>query len=146
MKEKENAAAVSKMARIKKTDTKPEMIVRKYLFSHGLRYRLHDKKLIGNPDIVFKKIKTVVFINGCFWHAHDNCKLNRIPKQNKEYWEKKISGNKIRDRKNAIWYIENGWNIITIWECELKRDKIENTLTTLLSSIATQKNVQWQKR
>ena len=109
------------MSAIKGKDTKPEMIVRRYLFSKGLRYRLHVKKLPGNPDLVLPKYKTVVFINGCFWHGHEGCKYYRLPKSNVEFWESKITNNKNRDILNEIKLKELGWRVVRIWECEIRR-------------------------
>lgn len=109
------------MSAIKGKDTKPEMIVRKYLFSKGLRYRLHVRSLPGHPDIVLPKYRTVVFINGCFWHGHEGCKYYRLPKSNVEFWESKITNNKNRDVLNEIKLKELGWRVIRIWECEIKR-------------------------
>ena len=109
------------MSAIKGKDTKPEMIVRRYLFSKGLRYRLHVKKLPGNPDIVLPKYKTVVFINGCFWHGHEGCKYYRLPKSNVEFWESKITNNKNRDILNELKLKELGWRVLRIWECEIRR-------------------------
>ncbi|MCW5909537.1 MAG: DNA mismatch endonuclease Vsr [Cyclobacteriaceae bacterium] len=123
------------MSKIRKTDTKPELLVRKYLFSKGLRFRIYNKKLIGNPDIVLSKHKTVVFVNGCFWHAHKNCKLNRMPKSNTDYWIPKILKNVERDKRNKKELKKLGWNIFTIWECELRGKKREKTLTKLYRKI-----------
>lgn len=123
------------MSRIRKTDTKPELIVRKFLFSQGLRYRLYNKKLPGNPDIVLHKYKTVVLINGCFWHAHENCKLNRMPKSNIDYWIPKIQKNVARDKINETKLNELGWKVLTIWECELKSHKKGKTLLNLYNKI-----------
>ena len=109
------------MSAVKGKDTKPEMIVRRYLFSKGLRYRLHVRSLPGNPDIVLPKYKTVIFINGCFWHGHEGCKYYRLPKSNVEFWESKITNNKNRDVVNEIKLKELGWRVIRIWECEIKR-------------------------
>ena len=109
------------LSAVKGKDTKPEMIVRKYLFSKGLRYRLHVRSLPGNPDIVLPKYKTVVFINGCFWHGHEGCKYYRLPKSNVEFWESKITNNKNRDVLNEIKLKELGWRVIRIWECEIRR-------------------------
>ena len=117
------------MASVKGKDTKPEMIVRKYLFSKGLRYRLHDKKLPGSPDIVLPKYKTVIFVNGCFWHGHEGCKNYRLPKSNEFYWEQKIRRNKARDIANEFVLQSQGWNVINIWECEIKN--IKERLTNL---------------
>lgn len=109
------------MAAVKGKDTKPEKIVRKYLFSKGLRYRLHDKKLPGSPDIVLKKFKTVIFIDGCFWHGHDGCKYFKMPKSNEFFWEQKIRHNKGRDIANDFILKTQGWRVIHIWECEIKK-------------------------
>ena len=109
------------MSAVKGKDTKPEMIVRRYLFSKGLRFRLHVRSLPGNPDIVLPKYKTVVFINGCFWHGHEGCKYYRLPKSNVEFWESKITNNKSRDVQNEIKLKELGWRVIRIWECEIRR-------------------------
>ena len=114
------------MSAVKGKDTKPEMIVRKYLFSKGLRFRLHVRSLPGNPDIVLPKYKTVVFINGCFWHGHEGCKYYRLPKSNVEFWESKITNNKNRDVLNEIKLKELGWRVIRIWECEIRRVQDRN--------------------
>ena len=120
------------MAAIKGKDTKPEMIVRKYLFSKGLRFRVHVKKLAGSPDIVLPKHKTVIFVNGCFWHGHEGCKNYRLPKSNEFYWEQKIRRNKARDIANEYVLQTEGWRVIRVWECEIKkvndREKILETL------------------
>lgn len=114
------------MSAIKGKDTKPEMIVRKYLFSKGLRYKLHVKKLPGNPDIVLPKYKTAVFINGCFWHGHEGCKYYRLPKSNVEFWESKITNNRNRDILSEIKLKELGWRVIRIWECEIRKVQERN--------------------
>lgn len=108
------------MAAIKGKDTKPEMIVRKYLFSRGLRYRVNSKKLPGSPDIVLKKYKTVVFVDGCFWHAHRGCKYYRLPKTNVDFWRTKIARNIARDYVNNVELELAGWKVIRIWECEIR--------------------------
>ena len=130
---KSKEARSKNMSAIKGKNTKPEVIVRKYLFSQGLRYRKNVSKLPGKPDIVLKKYKTVVFINGCFWHLH-NCKYFVWPKQNADFWRDKITGNEARDIKNYTALKEMGWRVITIWECELKQTKIE-TLEKLTRNI-----------
>ena len=109
------------MSAVKGKDTKPEMIVRKYLFSKGLRFRLHVRSLPGNPDIVLPKYKTVVFINGCFWHGNEGCKYYRLPKSNVEFWEFKITNNKNRDILNEIRLKDIGWHVVRIWECEIRK-------------------------
>ncbi len=120
------------MAAVKGKDTKPEMIVRKYLFSRGLRYRVNNRKLPGSPDIVLKKYKTVVFIDGCFWHGHEGCKYFKIPKSNVKFWKHKIAMNYARDYANNIDLELAGWKVIRIWECEVRtKDKREETLRNL---------------
>lgn len=108
------------MAAIKGKDTKPEMIVRKYLFSRGLRYRVNNHKLPGSPDIVLRKYKTVVFVDGCFWHAHRGCKYYRLPKSNVDFWRAKIARNIARDYVNNVDLELAGWRVIRIWECEIR--------------------------
>jgi len=123
------------MSRIKSKDTKPEMLIRKFLFSKGFRYRLHVKNLPGKPDIVLPKYKTIIFINGCFWHGHENCKYYVIPKTRTAWWLEKINGNKQKDGENFLQLSQTGWKIVTIFECELKRDKLNNTLNKLLDEL-----------
>jgi DNA mismatch endonuclease (patch repair protein) len=121
------------MSRIKGKDTKPEMLVRKYLHAQGFRYKLHDKTLPGKPDLVLPKYKTVLFVHGCFWHGHTNCRYFKIPQTRTEWWTEKINKN-IANDLNAIKMLKKeGWKIITLWECDLKSDKINNTLTDTLS-------------
>lgn len=109
------------MSQIKGKNTKPEEMVRKYLFAQGFRYRKNDKKLPGTPDIVLPKYKTVIFVNGCFWHGHAGCKYFVWPKSNPDFWKRKIETNISRDRKIIELLEERGWNVIVIWECELKK-------------------------
>ncbi len=108
------------MASIKGKDTKPEMIVRKYLFSRGMRFRVQVRKLPGNPDIVLTKYKTVIFVNGCFWHGHEGCRYFRLPKSNIEFWEEKIERNVARDVRNEAELKALGWRVVRVWECEIK--------------------------
>lgn len=119
------------MSRIRGKNTKPEEVVAKYLFSQGFRYRRNVEKLPGTPDIVMKKYKTVIFINGCFWHAHEGCKYFVLPDNNKKFCEKKLFRNRERDFEKKIQLEKLGWKVITIWECELRKDKIEETLENL---------------
>ena len=119
------------MSRIKGKNTKPEDIVAKYLFAHGFRYRRNVKTLPGTPDIVLKKYKTVIFVNGCFWHAHAGCRYFVLPEENREFWNEKLLRNRERDAEKQKQLQELGWNVIVIWECELKNNKIEETLDTL---------------
>ena len=123
------------MSRIKSINSKPEELVRKYLFSQGLRYRKNVKRLPGKPDIVLSKYKTIVFINGCFWHGHKGCRYFAMPKSNTEYWNKKIDNNVKRDELVYQQLSELGWNVIKVWECELKKDKREKTLEYLYYNI-----------
>ena len=123
------------MSRIRSTETKPEVIVRKYLFSRGLHYRKNDKRYHGKPDIVLPKYKTIVFVHGCFWHQHEGCRYAVMPSTNVDFWKKKLSANISRDISTKLLLESQGWNVITIWECELRKEKRENTLDTLYHSI-----------
>lgn len=123
------------MSKIQAKDTKPEIKVRSYLHSRGLRFRLHDRNLPGKPDLKFPMYNTVVNVHGCFWHGHENCKYFRIPKSNVDYWENKIKRNKERDIKNKKKLIEQGWNVITIWECEIKHSDPQERLEELYQEI-----------
>lgn len=123
------------MSRIKGKDTKPEMLVRKFLHANGYRYRLHTKDLPGKPDIVLPKYHTVIFINGCFWHGHHGCKYFTIPKTKTEWWTNKINTNIANDKKANEALSKDGWKIITIWTCELKPNKLENTLISILKQL-----------
>lgn len=120
------------MSRIKGKNTKPEMLVRKFLFSQGFRYRLHDKKLPGKPDIILPKYKTVLFIHGCFWHGHEGCRYYVVPKTRTDWWLTKINGNKKKDAESIEQLKQQGWKIIILWECELKPAVREATLQNLL--------------
>jgi len=123
------------MSRIRGKDTKPEEIVRKYLFSKGLRYRKNDKRYPGHPDIVLPKYKTIVFVHGCFWHLHDNCKYAVMPSSNVDFWKKKLMGNRDRDKIVQKQLEKSGWRVIVVWECQLKKHQRENTLETLYRKI-----------
>ena len=112
------------MSAIKSKNTKPEIAVRKLLHSMGYRFRLHRKDLPGSPDIVLPKYKTVIFVHGCFWHRHENCKYASTPKTRKEFWNKKFNDNILRDKKNLEILSSLGWKIIIIWECEIRNKKI----------------------
>lgn len=128
------------MSRIRSKDTKPEMLVRRFLHANGFRYRLHDKKLPGKPDIVLPKYKTVIFIHGCFWHGHEGCKYYVVPKTRTEWWLGKINSNVANDEKAAFALKNNGWRIINLWECELRPSVIESTLHNLNSCLVTHEN------
>ena len=120
------------MSMIKGKNTKPEIIVRKFLHRNGFRFRLNYLKLQGKPDIVLPKYKTVIFVNGCFWHGHEGCKYFVIPKTRTEWWINKINDTKERDRIKSRKLKELGWNILVIWECNLKPGNLENSLNDLL--------------
>ena len=119
------------MSRIRNKDTKPEEKVRKALFAAGFRYRKNDKRLPGKPDIYLPKYKTVIFVNGCFWHGHEECRYFVHPQNNAEFWETKINANIERDRKKEAQLSELGWRVTTIWECQLKPKVREETLQKL---------------
>lgn len=110
------------MSGIQGKDTKPELIIRKGLFARGFRYRLHDKRLPGKPDLVLPKYNAVIFVHGCFWHAH-GCVLFKWPKTRITFWREKISGNKARDKRNAAELLSNGWRVMQVWECSIKGPK-----------------------
>jgi len=123
------------MSRIRSKNTKPEMIVRKYLFKNGYRFRLHDMKLPGKPDLVLPKYKTIIFVHGCFWHGHKGCRFAVIPATRTEWWKNKITRTKLIDLQNKIKLEESGWRIITIYECELKKNKIISTFNFLTETL-----------
>jgi DNA mismatch endonuclease (patch repair protein) len=123
------------MSRIKGKNTKPEMLVRRFLFSKGYRYRLHDKSLPGKPDLVLPKYKTIVFIHGCFWHGHEGCKYFVIPKTRTEWWLDKIGKNRQNDKQAIQLLKKDGWKIIVIWECDLRPGKIEAILISLQKTL-----------
>lgn len=123
------------MANIRGKNTKPEMIVRKYLFAHGFRYRVNVKKLPGTPDIVLKKYHTVIFVNGCFWHGHEGCKYFVLPKSNVEFWKTKIERNRKRDLEERIKLRDMGWHVIQLWECQLKPKVKEENLKGLIYTL-----------
>ena len=123
------------MSHIKSKNTKPEILVRRFLFANGYRFRLHRKDLPGKPDIVLPKYKTVIFINGCFWHGHPDCKYATIPETNRKFWSKKISGNMERDKVTFSVLEKMGWRVIVIWQCELKPKTKDQTLQNLISTL-----------
>ena len=127
------------MSKIRSTNSAPEEKVRKYLFAKGFRYRKNVKSLPGCPDIVLPKYKTVVFVNGCFWHMHD-CPRFVWPSSNKEYWEPKIRRNVERDKINIELLQKEGWRVLIVWECELKKKVFQERLTNLCTEITTAKN------
>lgn len=119
------------MSAIKSKNTKPELLVRKFLFSRGFRYRLNYPRLPGHPDLVLRKYKTVIFINGCFWHGHDGCKYYVLPQTNVEFWKNKIERNRNRDVEERRKLTSMGWHCITVWECQLKPKVRQQTLEAL---------------
>ncbi len=123
------------MSRIRNKDTKPEFIVRRFLFSKGFRYRLHDKNLPGKPDIVLSKYKSVVFIHGCFWHGHEGCKYFVIPKTRTEWWINKIKRTIELDKENYNKLSNQQWKIITVYECELKSQNKYKTFLNIIDLI-----------
>ena len=119
------------MASIRGKGTKPEIMVRKFLFSRGFRYRLNHPRLPGHPDIVLRKYRAVVFVNGCFWHGHEGCRFFVLPKTNTAFWKEKIARNRTRDVEERKRLAEMGWHCITIWECQLKPAVRAQTLESL---------------
>lgn len=123
------------MSRIRNKDTKPEMLVRRVIYSMGYRYRLHVRDLPGNPDLVFLRLKKVIFIHGCFWHRHQSatCKLARLPKSRLDFWKPKLERNRQRDLDNQAKLIELGWKMIIIWECEISdKEKLKLKIRSFL--------------
>ena len=120
------------MSRVRGKDTSIELEVRKRLFAHGYRYRLNSKKLPGHPDLVLAKYRTVIFVNGCFWHSHPGCKKAVIPATNRDFWENKIQSNTKRDVENYQKLENLGWRVIVVWECELSKKQIEETFSRII--------------
>lgn len=116
------------MSHIRSKGTKPELAVRKWLWTHGYRYRLNVKSVPGKPDIVMRKYRTAIFVNGCFWHGHEGCKQFVLPKTNTAFWQAKIDRNRERDWQNEELLRDNGWQVITLWACSLTKDQIESTM------------------
>lgn len=116
------------MSRIRSGNTFPEKIVRSYLHAHGLRFRLHRKDLPGKPDIILPRLKTAVFVHGCFWHQCPRCKSGRLPKSNLAYWETKLKKNKDRDKQNIKSLKSLGWKVIVIWECQIEEKNIDRLI------------------
>lgn len=123
------------MSRIRGKDTRPEMVVRRWLHSEGFRYSLHSRRLPGCPDIVLRRYHTVIFINGCFWHGHPGCDNFRMPRSNVEFWQEKIRRNKERDAQEVAALEALGWNVIVVWECELSRRARDLTLRNLVDAV-----------
>ncbi len=123
------------MSRIRSKNTFPEILLRKFLHSKGFRFRLHNERLPGKPDIVLPKHNTVILVHGCFWHHHKNCKYAKFPKNNSGYWTPKILNNITRDNENLKALKKAGWKVITIWSCKLKQTSKNRTLTSLLKKL-----------
>lgn len=123
------------MSLIRSKNTKPEIILRSLIHREGYRFRLHKKNLPGKPDLVLKKYSTVIFVHGCFWHHHKNCKRANIPKTNQDYWTPKIHRNLNRDKLNRSRLRRLGWKVVTVWECQLKHNKIQKTLLRISKRI-----------
>jgi len=122
------------MGRIKGKNTKPEMILRSQLFKRGFRFRVNKKDLPGKPDIVLPKYRTAIFVHGCFWHYHKDCREGRIPSTNTKFWKEKLERNIAKDEKNVEALKNKGWNVVVVWECEIE-NKLEKTLEYLISKI-----------
>lgn len=123
------------MARVRSKNSRPELVVRKLVFALGYRYRLHAKDLPGHPDLVFRKRRKVIFVHGCFWHRHAACALARLPKSRLDFWKPKLEGNKHRDQRNRRALNKEGWKVLTIWECQLKKiERLESTLRRFLDA------------
>lgn len=119
------------MSHIRSKATKPEKLVRKWLWAHGYRYRLNVKSVPGKPDIVMRKYRTAIFVNGCFWHGHEGCRLFVLPKTNTEFWQNKIEYNRARDQKNYDTLINAGWQVIVLWQCKLTKQELETTMQSV---------------
>lgn len=126
------------MSRIRGKDTKPEMLVRRFLHANGFRYKLHKKNLPGKPDLTLRMYKTVIFVNGCFWHGHLGCKDFVLPKSRRDFWKEKIEGNRKRDKENIELLKKKGWNVIVIFECELKTKMQDHTFQNLIVKLKEQ--------
>jgi DNA mismatch endonuclease (patch repair protein) len=122
------------MRSVKSRDTKPEMAVRRFVHSLGYRFRLHRKSLPGNPDIVFPRLRKVVFVHGCFWHGHECARGARVPKSNREYWTAKIARNRERDQRNRILLQDEGWGVFIMWECQINSLRAKEELKIFLSA------------
>ena len=136
------------MSGIRGRDTQPEIIVRRYLHGCGMRYRLHDRKLPGAPDLVFRNFKTVVFVNGCFWHRHKQCRFAATPANNFEFWANKLSANVDRDKRNTAKLLSDGWRVIIIWECGIPKRNLTRELEWLPNSIKAGRKslVEWPRK
>lgn len=119
------------MGGIRGKNTKPEIIVRRWLHANGYRFRLHARDLAGSPDIVLPKWGALVFVHGCFWHRHDGCRYATTPASRRDFWEAKLEANKVRDQRNGYLLVEQGWRVAAVWECSLKGNRMEQTMIEL---------------
>lgn len=131
------ADRAKRMSLVKSKNTKPEMIVRRLVHGMGFRYRLHDRRLPGNPDLVFKSRKKVIFVHGCFWHRHDDasCKKGRLPKSRLQFWKAKLNGNRERDRRAQRALRKQGWSTLTVWECQCRRPGVGALIKRFLEKV-----------
>jgi len=120
-----------RMSSVRSKGTKLELIVRKWLWAHGYRYRLNVKSVPGKPDIVLRKYRTAIFVNGCFWHGHEGCKLFVLPKSNVDFWKDKIEHNRARDQRNYDILTHSGWQVIVLWQCKLSKQALETTMQSV---------------
>lgn len=126
------------MSCIRSKNTTPELILRKALFANGFRYRMNDSSLPGKPDIVLKRYKIVIFVHGCFWHGHQGCKYFVVPKTRTEWWLNKIAGNQRNDTKRKAELKQDGWNVLEVFECELKKEKLDKTVNEVINILKNQ--------
>ena len=131
------------MASIGSSDTKPELAARQWLWTHGYRYRKNDRTLPGTPDIVVSAARVAIFIHGCFWHRHEGCSMATMPKSNVEFWQAKFSRNVTRDQRVREQLRQLGWRTMVIWECQLKKDKVEETMA-LAAHLLDQAREEWE--
>jgi len=135
------------MSGIRGRDTQPEMAIRRYLHRHGMRYRLHDRSLPGAPDLVFPRFNTVLFVHGCFWHRHAECRFATTPANNREFWSKKLSGNADRDRRNVAELLADGWRVIIIWECGVRKGNLTREIEWLPNAVKSSRRrlIEWPR-
>ena len=124
------------MAAIRGGNTKPELIVRRFLHSHGFRFRIHHRRLPGSPDLVLNRWRTVIFVHGCFWHQHSNCRFAGLPQSNPEFWQVKLKGNQRRDARNIKRLRRLGWRVLTVWECSVAMRDLERLQRRIQSPLS----------
>lgn len=132
------------MSKIRSKNTRPEITLRKFLYKKGLRYRINYTKLPGTPDIVIIKYKTIIFVHGCFWHGHTNCKISHLPKTNTNYWKNKITKNQERDNIITLQLLAMGWKVLTIWECEIQKKNMDNLFLLIEETILKKQPIKFQ--